>query len=240
MRQAITTALRCHVGAVELGGMAARATQTAFRTTCLVGALAAIPTPTKAQPRRSGATFAAIGVGYTTPLTSLGTFRSAQAELGGSPAISAFVGRLFSSRRVGVQLGSVVAVRRSITFQPAANCNGSCRAFSSSQVRVTAIGADLVFRSSPTGKGLRLVIGPWVRTYHSGKTFSVCDLDEYCASTTYFLPTDTRLGGRLGVGLDVSSGRRMLSLEVADLISSYRTNQTQHNLTVMVTIAPRM
>ena len=191
------------------------------------------------QSASSNTGFVAVGLGYTTPLTSLGTFGSAQAGLGGSPLIALHGGRMLS-RRVGVQVGSVVAVRRIIRFEPAANCLGSCNEFSSGQARFAAVGADLILRPFSTRGTVRFFIGPWVRTYRSSKTYSVCDLDQYCANATYFYPTDTRIAGHLGIGLDLGGDTLPVSFDLADFMSSYRTKQTQHNLTITVAVSPRI
>ncbi len=201
----------------------------------VIGVVAAAK-PAVTQTERPPRLRLQIGAGYTAPLTELGVFGSARAKLGGAPVVTGTIGLYPDGRALGVGLGVIGAVTRSIRIEPASGCRGSCVPFDVSEGRLAGIGLDALVRVGMGATAIQLSAGPWIRTYRSGKTFSVCDLDEYCANATYFYPTDTRLAARLGIAVLVAGGMLPLMLQATDLISSYRTGRTQHNVAVALIV----
>lgn len=175
----------------------------------------------------------AVGVGYALPLTSLGTFGAAQGRIGASPTVGLSVGVPIANRWA-VTLSAIAGVRRSIEVEPSPACQGTCHPVTfDGRGRFVAAGADIAF--SVGGRSLTFLAGPWIRSYVSGRTVNVCDLDAYCQSASYFIPSDTHLSVRVGARWRPSR-QLPLAVEASDVIGQYRTGAMQHHASLMVLV----
>ena len=201
---------------------------------CLCVVLATSPA-LSAQVKADARLVARIGAGALVPATSLGRFNSAEARLGTSPVITGGLEFRVGSIPFGARVGGTFGLIPRINVSPATNCHGSCTPLTVSLGRFVAAGMDFVVR--PAHSRLSATLGPWVRSYRSVNTFSACDLDEYCANSTYFHPTDTHLAVRLGLSALLGGKDLPVSVEAADYVSSYRNGKTQHNVEVGVRLS---
>jgi len=180
-----------------------------------------------------------IGAGLSTPLTDLGSVGYAEGRQLASPLITLAI-EANGRRRTGFRLATAVATSRGIEVSPLPGCSGSCTIRTIRAGRLVAFGAEASFAQRPGNRGIRLSVGPWLRSYHRpGERLNVCDLDFYCAAAVSFGPSHTTIGGRLAVAVRAGS-RFPVEVELGNLVSKYRTGAVQHNLMIAATVGFRI
>lgn len=230
-------ALPLHAGGVRVLNVGPSATPlrmvgiAIWRSAWMLLATLVLGTPVQAQ---AGARLSlAAGVGYGFSVTSLGTFGSARARIGHGPSVQLTAARSMGGRWA-INASAIAAIQRSISVEAASSCQGACSPFTfEGRGRFLATGIDIEYRLASGRAPISVLIGPWVRSYASARTVNVCDLDAYCQSASYFIPSDTHGGVRIGLRASPSSALPV-TIDIADIVARYRTGTTQHYLNVGV------